>query len=137
MSFLDLSLPNTDLSYSAIDGTLFENVVLTESNLNNLRVNVAKFINSDLNGMLIQNSDFTETYFENSNLNSLEIKDSTLDNITFDEKTIISEDLKSEIYLQTSLQPIEDYMDYLNRVIKNQLITYFGSIDENPLSNFY
>jgi hypothetical protein len=87
--------------------------------------------------MLIQNSDFTKTYFENSNLNALEIKDSTLDNITFDEKTIISEDLKSKIYLQTSLQPMEDYMDYLNRFIKNQLITYFGFIDENPLSNFY
>ena len=87
--------------------------------------------------MSINNAEFAKTIFKNSNLNNLEIKNSILNDITFDEGTIISEELKYQIYIDTSLQPIENYLNYFNRVIKNQLIERFGFTDENPLSNFY
>ena len=54
-----------------------------------------------------------------------------------DDSTIIPEELEYEIYLQTTLQPVEEYVDYINRVIKNQLIDRFGFPDESPYSNFY
>ena len=46
--------------------------------------------------------------------------------ITFDENSNIPDDLRYQIYLTNSLEPIENFADYLNRVFKNQLAKHFG-----------
>ena len=105
--------------------------------MDNSRLNQANFINSDLNGMIIQNIDISNAVFKNSNLENLKIKNGVLDDVVIDKNSVASDELKTQIYLDTTLQPMEEYIDYINRVIKNQLIEKFGFPSENPLSDFY
>jgi hypothetical protein len=46
------------------------------------------------------------------------------------------DDLRYQIYLTNSLEPIENFADYLDRVFKNQLTEHFGIVD-NPFTKFY
>ena len=55
----------------------------------------------------------------------------------FDQNTVFSSDITNEIFISTSLEPAELFLDYLNRVMKNQLIKHFGFTKDNPFSNFY
>ena len=87
--------------------------------------------------MSIHNVELANSHFENSNLYDLKIKNGVLDNIVFDESSVVPEELKYQIYSQTMLQPTEEFVDYINRVINNQLIEKLGFPDENPLSKFY
>jgi hypothetical protein len=55
--------------------------------------------------------------------------------ITFDKNSNVSDDLRYQIYLITSIEPIENFVDYLNRVYKHQLTKYFG-LSDNPDTKF-
>ena len=55
----------------------------------------------------------------------------------FDENTIFSSDIRNDIFLTTSFEPITNYFNYLDRVFKNQLVKHLGFIDDNPFSKFY
>jgi len=46
------------------------------------------------------------------------------------------DDLRSQINHQNTMVPIENFVDYLDRVFKNQLELHFGVID-NPYTKFY
>ena len=74
--------------------------------------------------------------FTNSDAAGLEINNSLVQKISFDETSILSDNVNLQISVATTLEPITSYLDYIDRIIKNQLIERLGIID-NPLSEFY
>ena len=86
--------------------------------------------------MSVYDFELQDISFENSDVEKLKIKNGLLRQITFDENSNISDDLRYQIYLTNSLEPIENFADYLDRVFKNQLAKYFGIVD-NPFTKFY
>ena len=100
-------------------------------------MNDSQYINSNLSGLTISNTELKNASFKNSNVENLKISNSKLANIEFDQNTIFSSDITNEIFISTSLEPTENFLDYLNRVIKNQLIKHFGFESDNRYSKFY
>jgi hypothetical protein len=69
-------------------------------------------------------------------MDKINIKNGNLKNIIIDEKTLISSDLESQIFLVTFFEPMTDYTDFLKRVAEKQIMKILGNND-NPLSKFY
>ena len=136
ISFNDSFLHNIDFSYSSISGSLFKNADLRTSNFDHSSLDQSKFINSNLNGLSISHSQLRSASFENSDVENLKIDNSLLHHLTFDKNSKMSDDLRYQIYLTNSLEPIENFVDYLDRVFKNQLTKRFGFVD-NPFTKFY
>jgi uncharacterized protein YjbI with pentapeptide repeats len=135
--FKNSNLTNVDFSYSQIDATVFDNIDLTTSNFSHAALRASQFIDSNLDGLHIVDAELNNASFKNSNVKNLKFNDSVLNNIIFDENTIFSSDIRNEIFLSTSFEPLINSFNYLDRVFKNQLIKHLGFVDDNPLSNFY
>ena len=86
--------------------------------------------------MSISNPSFATSSFQDSKIDKINIKNGDLKNIKLDEKTLISFDLESQIFLVTFFEPMTDYTDFVKRVAEKQIRKVLGSND-NPLSKFY
>ena len=45
------------------------------------------------------------------------------------------DDLRNQINYQNTIEPIENFADYLDRIYKNQITEHFGFVD-NPSTKF-
>ena len=87
--------------------------------------------------MHIVDAELNNALFKNSNVKNLKFNDSVLNNIIFDKNTIFSSNIRNEVFLETTFQPLINSFDYVKRVLENQLIKHLGFVDDNPLSKFY
>ncbi len=136
LNFKDSSLRNVDFSHSKIAFATFDNVDLRKSNFDDTTFHDSKFINSNLNGLVMSIVNAHRVSFGNSDIGDLKMIDSKINSIIFDENSNLSDYLRYQIFWATSIEPITDNLDYVKRVIDNQLIKRFGIID-NPFTEFY
>ena len=77
----------------------------------------------------------TNTFGTINILETLKIDNSLLRHITFDENSKLPDDLRYQISLISFIEPIENLVDYLDRIYKQQMTERFGFID-NPDTKF-
>ena len=87
--------------------------------------------------MHIVDAELNNALFKNSNVKNLKFNDSVLNNIIFDKNTIFSSNIRNEVFLETTFQPLINSFDYVKQILKNQLIKYLGFVDVNLFSKFY
>tara|TARA_B110000881_G_C18498923_1_gene475785 strand:+ start:611 stop:874 length:264 start_codon:yes stop_codon:yes gene_type:complete len=85
----------------------------------------------------IVDAELNNALFKNSNVKNLKFNDSVLNNIIFDKNTIFSSNIRNEVFLETTFQPLINSFDYVKQILKNQLIKYLGFVDVNLFSKFY
>ena len=118
-----------------MESFVFDNVDLRTSNLDHSSMEQSKFINSNLNELHINDSKLRQISFENSDIETLKIDNSLLRHITFDENSKLPDDLRYQISLISFIEPIENLVDYLDRIYKQQMTERFGFVD-NPDTKF-
>ena len=87
--------------------------------------------------MHIVDAELNNASFKNSNVKNLKFNDSVLNNIIFDKNTIFSSNIRNEVFLETTFEPLINSFDYVKQILKNQLIKYLGFVDVNLFSKFY
>ena len=135
--FKNSNLTNIDFSYSQIDATVFDNIDLRPSNFSHTSLRASQFIDYNLDELHIVDAELNNASFKNSNVKNLKFNDSVLNNIIFDENTIFSSNIRNEVFLKTTFEPLINSFDYVKRILKNQLIKYLGFVDGNLFSKFY
>ena len=78
-----------------------------------------------LSDIKIENSDMQRVQFNNSDVEDMEINNTLVQNVSFDKNSKVSNITQYQVSIATSLEPVTSYIDYIDRVIQNQLVERF------------